>query len=314
MYPLKFKNIPIAKLWGGNYLCENFSKPFDVDNLIGESWEISGYKDKLTIVENGYFKGQNVYDVLAVIYDKKYSNIFPLLVKFLDIKKQLSIQVHPSENYYKEIKNKGKGKTECWYVLDTYPDAEVICGLKENITRKDFISAINNNDILSCVNRFSVQKDDFIFIPAGTIHSAKGVVVYEVMQTSDTSYRINDFNNNREIHIEDALSVINFDNVFPWYLRRKKIVDKVNSVENLIVSEYFDLDRIIVHNSMLFNVPKKYIHIITNIEGSVTLIVNGIEHSLKVGETVLLTDNLNHYILENNTTVQAKILRATTLL
>lgn len=318
MYPVKFKPISINKPWGSNNWNEFLEKDFSQDNLIGESWEVSGYRganNKISIVENGYWENKNIYEVLEDVYEKKYQKIFPILVKFLNISNRwLSIQVHPDGNYIKEKEIGGNGKTECWYVVNAFDNAQVACGLKDGVDSHDFLRSLNDGSILDELQVFDIKEDDLIFIPAGTIHTIKNALIYEVQQTSDSTYRLYDWGGGRELHLADAMQVINFSNHYPWYLRRAEIVNEVNSVVNLLACDYWQLDRIILHNSMLFNIPKGYFHILTNLGGNVRIIVNNTQYSLNLGETVFLLDNINNYILKNDSNIDMKLLRSVALL
>jgi len=223
LYPLKFKPILKDKIWGGTKLQKLFDKQAASDKL-GESWELSGYENDESVVTNGFLAGNNLVELIEIymgelvgdkVYDK-YGLSFPLLFKLIDANENLSIQVHPGDEVAAERHN-SYGKTEMWYVVDADPGAELIIGFTKDCDKEEYLDALANDQVENLLQKVPVKKGDVFFIPAGLVHAiGKGVVVAEIQQSSDITYRIYDYKrvddqgNERELHTEQALDVINF--------------------------------------------------------------------------------------------------------
>jgi mannose-6-phosphate isomerase len=223
LYPLKFSPILKDKIWGGTKLKSLFNKAAETDKL-GESWELSGYEGDESVVTNGFLSGNNLTELIEIymgelvgdtLYDE-FGLSFPLLFKLIDANENLSIQVHPGDEVAAERHN-SFGKTEMWYVVDADQGAELIIGFTKDCTREEYLEALGNDKVEDLLQKVPIAKGDVIFIPAGLVHAiGKGVVVAEIQQTSDITYRIYDYKrkddngNERELHTEQALDVINF--------------------------------------------------------------------------------------------------------
>ncbi|MDR0811462.1 MAG: class I mannose-6-phosphate isomerase [Paludibacter sp.] len=223
LYPLKFRPVLKEKIWGGSKLKTLFGKKSNSEN-IGESWELSGYEGDESIVVNGFLAGNNLTELVEVYMDElvgekiyaQYGAQFPLLFKLIDANENLSIQVHPNDAVAAERHN-SFGKTEMWYVVDAEQDAELIIGFVNDCNKDDYERALTDNSVEKLLQHVKVAKGDVLFIPAGLVHAiCKGVVVAEIQQSSDITYRIYDYKRTdsagreRELHIEQALDVINF--------------------------------------------------------------------------------------------------------
>ncbi len=220
---MKFKPLLKETLWGGSRILK--FKDLDLNySQVGESWEISGLKGNESIVASGQYEGWKLPDVLHELKDrlvgtenyKQFGDEFPLLIKFIDAAKDLSVQVHPNDKWAQKYGYKN-GKTEMWYVMDSAPDASLLCGLKEQITPDEYKKMVADGTICDAIARFKVKDGDCFFIPAGRIHSiGSGCFLAEIQQSSDITYRIYDFNrrdkngNLRELHTEKAAECINF--------------------------------------------------------------------------------------------------------
>ena len=259
MYPLKFEPILKSMVWGGERIPSFKSITTDRHN-IGESWEISGVKDNESVVSNGEFAGRTITDLVREYKDKligkgnweRTGEEFPLLVKFIDAKQDLSIQVHPDDELAARKHNGSKGKTEMWYVVDTAPGAHLMSGLKKEITPEEYVERVNSNTITDVLEDFSLQPGDVFFLPAGRIHSiGAGSFIAEIQQTSDITYRISDFGRlgldgkPRQLHTELAKEAIDYK-VYPDY---KTSYEKHKNCENVLVdcryftTSLYDLDR-----------------------------------------------------------------------
>lgn len=207
LYPLKLKSVYKSTIWGGRRLINEYDKVCDLDNL-AESWELSCRPDAMNVIENGEYAGKP----LSFYFDKLEKD-FPLLVKLIDANDKLSIQVHPDDDYARKYENQ-YGKTEMWYIVDANPGAKLVFGLK-NYDRDEFARAAEAGETEKFLNFVDVKKGDCFFIPAGCVHAiGEGILIAEVQQSSDVTYRVFDYNrrdkqgNLRELHVKKALDVI----------------------------------------------------------------------------------------------------------
>ena len=220
MYPLKFEPILKQTLWGGDKIIPFKHLNSDLKG-VGESWEISGVEDNESVVANGPDKGLTLADMVRKYREElvgeanyaRFGNKFPLLIKFIDAKQDLSIQVHPTDELAKKRHN-SMGKTEMWYVLDCVPGAYLYYGFTHEISKEEFAERIKNNTLTEVLNAVPVHKGDCFFIPSGTLHAiCQGIVVAEVQQNSNVTYRVYDYGRvgadgkPRALHVEKALDV-----------------------------------------------------------------------------------------------------------
>lgn len=246
---LKFNAILKSTLWGGEKIL-SFKHLCTEQENVGESWEISGVPGNETVVANGAYAGKMLNDLVTVLKDKlvgkgnyeRFGNEFPLLVKFIDAHQDLSIQVHPNDEVAKRH-DKGHGKTEMWYLLDSDKDATLLCGLKQQITPSQYAEMVANDTIVDAIARYNVKEDDCFFIPAGRIHAiGPGAFLVEIQQTSDVTYRIYDYKrmdkhgNYRELHTKQAAECIDY-NVSKNY--RTEYTPTKNQGVSLVQCPYF---------------------------------------------------------------------------
>lgn len=249
LYPLKFQPILKNIIWGGSEISK--FKNLDKETPgIGESWEISAVEDNVSIIENGDFAGTPL-DVLIKkaeaklvgkkVFDK-FGDKFPLLIKFIDARDDLSIQVHPDDKLAKERHN-SFGKTEMWYVVKAAPKAFIFSGFKDKITPEEYVEKVANNTFTDTLQKHFVKESDVYFIPAGRVHAiGSGCFVAEIQQTSNITYRIYDYNrkdangNSRELHTELAKDAIDFT-VYDSY--KTDYESKHNQTNELVSCEYF---------------------------------------------------------------------------
>lgn len=214
---LKLKPAVKDYIWGGTRLKEDFSVETDLER-VAESWVMSCHPNGACVVKNGEFEGQILHQVIRENPDflgthaNDYDG-FPILVKLIDAHDNLSVQVHPDDDYAAEVEDTS-GKTEMWYVVDCEEDASIICGFSEELTVEQFRQAILNGTLLDYVHRYNVKKGDVFLIEAGTLHAiGKGTVIAEIQQSSDITYRVYDYDrtddegNARELHIDKAIDV-----------------------------------------------------------------------------------------------------------
>ena len=207
-------------LWGGSRLNDEFEKNIDMDPL-AETWECSTHPDGPSYVVSGEFGGQELAEVLRAHPEylgerHKGENTLPILIKFIDAKKDLSVQVHPTDEYAQEKENGQLGKTEMWYVLDAGRDAKLVYGLKQNCTKAEMRRAIADGTVMKYLQKVPIHKDDLFFIQAGTVHAiGAGALVAEIQENSNLTYRLYDYDRvgkdgkKRELHVDKALQVAN---------------------------------------------------------------------------------------------------------
>lgn len=299
LYPLKFNPIIKEKIWGGNKLASVLNKPAQSDRA-GESWELSAVQGDISVVKNGFLAGNNLQEVIEIymadlVGEKVYKGFgieFPLLVKYIDAADDLSIQVHPDDKTAKQRHN-SYGKTEMWFVIDAEDNAEIITGFKKETDKKTYIHYVSNKMLDQILNREKVKRGDLFFLPAGRIHATgKGVLLAEIQQTSDVTYRIYDYDRPgidgkpRDLHNDLALDVIDF-NVEKSY--KTPYVTKLNETNNLIECDYFTTNLIIFKKKIdkdYYLLDSFVIYMCLN--GEFTIEWKGGEEHVEKGETVLI--------------------------
>ncbi len=246
-----FKFNPLLKsiLWGGEKIVP-FKHLTSDQKQVGESWEISGVKDNESVVSDGKYKGWTLNKLVDTLKDKlvgkenyeRFGNEFPLLVKFIDARQQLSIQVHPTDEQA-QAQGLGRGKTEMWYVMESDADASLRSGLKQQITSEQYKEMVENDTITEALAEYPVKEGDVFFLPAGRIHSiGAGCFLAEIQETSDVTYRIYDFKrkdkegNYRELHTKEAAECIDYT-VYPDY--RTQYEARQNEPVELVSCPYF---------------------------------------------------------------------------
>ena len=313
MYLIEFDEISKEVIWGGNSLSTVYSKPFDKDKTIGESWEICDLPNDNNVVSNGELKGKTLSSLVKEYGSKllgtKYKeDYFPLLIKLIDAKDKLSIQVHPDEEYANKRHNK-HGKNEMWYVMDTYGDAKLLIGLKENVTKEDLKKAIDNKEnIEDMFNYFDIKKGDAFYIPSGCIHAILGnVIIAEIQTPSDVTYRLYDWNRvdkngkSRELHIEDSFNVIKNINAFSLKSsKNNKIKTNTLEINTVFTNDYFTTEEYIINGDYSSKTNEESFEIIIVLEGDGTIesSVNSID--LKIGKTVLVPASLGDYTIKSS--------------
>ena len=250
LYPFKFKPIFKDKIWGGRKIKEQLGLDYGPLPNCGEVWLLSGIWDEQSEIANGDFEGDEINDLVETfmgdlvgesVFDK-YGEQFPLLLKIIDANDWLSVQVHPDDELA-EKRGLGNGKTEMWYVMQADKDADLVMGFNREMTRMDYVNVLKDNSLQSVLNHEQVKKDDVFFIPAGRVHAlGPGIMVAEIQQTSDTTYRIYDWDRidvagmRRELHIPQSLDAVDFDPVENYKSPYEKVLNKTVPVVN---SPYF---------------------------------------------------------------------------
>lgn len=297
LYPLIFEPIIKEKLWGGKKLNKILNKPRMSDHD-GESWELSCVPDNVSVLRNGPLAGKTLTELIEqfrgdlvgeAVYEE-HGSIFPLLIKFIDTQQDLSIQVHPDDELAKDRHN-SFGKTEMWYVIDSEPDASIIVGFSEPLNVSQYLDYVENNKLMSILNRERVQPHDVFFIPAGRVHTiGKGLIIAEIQQTSDVTYRIHDFDrvdtkgSKRELHNDLAIEAIDFTIPDSY----KTIYERSSSEQVIGTSNYFTTKRRLLNKSTTLNFDHSSCTVLMCIEGSYDVSYFDELPTISKGDTVLV--------------------------
>ena len=305
LYPLKFTPILKEKIWGGEKLKALLNKESDLPN-IGESWEISDVEGDSSIVLNGSLKGKslkellNTYksDLLGIQNYRIFKNKFPLLIKFIDAKKDLSIQLHPNDKLAAERHN-SFGKTEMWYVLQADENSKLIAGFNQVVTPEKYLKHLEDKTLTQILNLDKVKKGDAYFIEVGRVHAiGAGVMVTEIQQTSDVTYRVYDWDrvddegNERELHNDLAIDAIDFNMPDNFRVQYSK---KENKSNKMVSCPYFTTNYLEVVGSLKKseNIDSFIIYIC--LEGEAKIQANGKSEYLKKGETLLMPASIKDF-------------------
>lgn len=307
MYPLKFKKTLVKKVWGGRKFNSILDMELPDESLYGESWEVSSHKGGLSYIENGEYAGCSLVDVINKNKEKilgeeivkRFKGEFPLLIKYLDINDRLSVQVHPSDDYALRVEGEF-GKSECWYVMEASEDATLILGVKDGVTKDIFKKKVESKDFSELFNTIKVKKGDFINLLPGVVHATLegSILICEVQQNSDTTYRIYDFDRLvdgklRELHLDKALDVIEFEGKVQISTseNRQKISLVGAKKEELVRGEYFNVDKYLI-DGIFEDETNSNFKILSILDGVGEIICNNISYSIKKGDTYFIPAGL----------------------
>lgn len=300
LYPFKFQPLFLEKIWGGNKIEKLLNKSVGDVVRCGESWEIFDVDENISEVVNGFLSENNLEELIEVymgdlVGDKVFNEFglqFPLLFKYIDAQDDLSVQVHPDDAL--AMRRYGcNGKTEMWYVLDADAGAGLYVGFKKGVKKADYLQAVKNGTVDTLLEFYPVKKGDCFFIPAGTIHAiGKGVLLAEIQQSSDCTYRIFDWNRvdangfSRELHVAEAEEALHFDDKVEYKVQYS--LEKNKTIQ-LVDSKYFNVS--VLH----FDKPLEKVYakidsfvVYMCIEGSVKLVYDLEEVLMEKGESVLV--------------------------
>lgn len=300
MYPLKFEKLYHEKVWGGRDF-ELFRDNLP-DGKIGESWDVACHPNGTSVISNGVFKGYKLDNLIKekgekILGTKISKDKFPLLIKLINASDKLSIQVHPDDKYAGEVENES-GKTEVWYVVEALKGASIIMGTKEKYTKEEFKKAALDGSLEKYLNKVPVKKGDTYLIKSGMIHAiCQGVIIAEIQQNSDITYRVYDYNRGRELHIDKALDVIDFD--LKGEKGRGIIVEKDGySKTYLYLLKEFSLELYEVYKSFSENSDFERFYIFTCVDGNGKIIYESGEETINKGESLLIPAFLGKYKFE----------------
>ena len=313
LYPLFFEPVYKNIIWGGRNLETVFNRTLP-PGAIAESWDVCCHKNGMSIVSNGPLKGKKLDELMKLyqleLLGKKCIGMdrFPVLVKIIDANDKLSVQVHPGDAY--ALKDCGDlGKTEMWYIIDAKPDSRLVYGTLPGVSKEEFSASIADGTMQSKLRYLNVVKGDVIFIPFGTVHAImEGLLIAEIQQNSDTTYRVFDWNrtdangNPREIHVDKALDVINFD--FDGKINTPIGVPRAGFLEEKLIScEYFKVDKITVESIYEDKTDNNSFYIYTALEGAGYLVHNDNTYNIPKGASFIIPATLGEFEIKGNLTL-----------
>lgn len=316
LYPIKFEPILKERVWGGNNLVKSFNKRSASSKPIGESWELSGVQDDISIVKNGFLEGNDINEIVETylgelvgdeIYEK-FGSEFPILIKILDIQDRLSLQVHPNDEIALE-RHDSYGKTEFWYIMDADPTAKIYIGFNRDTTPQELYDKCNDDSVVDLLNVVTPKKGDYFFIEPGTIHAATGgILVAEIQQVSDITYRVYDWGREhnpstaRETHLDLAIDCINYSKF------ENSIIEKK---EELVDCDYFKVNLLeIAKAKRLFSQDYGSFIIYICTEGEAKITTESSVEKIVKGETILIPASMGEYTIEKNSAL-CKLLEIT---
>ena len=299
MYPLLLKPAVKDYLWGGTRLKEEYKYECETE-IAAEGWVLSCHKDGASVVKNGEMQGKTLPEVLELWGEKALGKnsekfpYFPLLIKLIDARDKLSVQVHPDDNYALE-KEGEYGKTEMWYVVDCDEGAELIYGFKENISKEEFENRIKDNTLTDVCNFVPVHKGDVFFIGAGTLHAiGKGILIAEVQQNSNTTYRVSDYGRlgadgkPRPLHIEKAVDVTKCEKPSMPYGQVGEITKvEDNTLRNLAACEFFSADKLDLNGRFTVGMEENFVSLLC-LEGKANLCWDDGSMDINKGDSVFV--------------------------
>ena len=310
LYPLKFQPIYQEKIWGGNRISKKFHRKNVPDGKIGESWDLSAIEGNESIVKNGFLEGNSLNELVEIymadlvgekIYDQ-FGPEFPLLIKIIEAKDLLSLQVHPNDETAFD-RHLSYGKTEMWYVIENEPGAQLISGFRKKTSEEEFKKALENNTYTELLNYTEAVEGDVFFIPAGQIHAlGSNLLIAEIQQSSDITYRISDWGrvdsngNPRELHLDLALDVIDYSAESSGKIKYSR---ELNKSVSLVESAYFTTNVLEFDKDLVidYNTIDSFV-VYMCIKGSATIIQeSGEKTTIKGGETVLIPADLRTFTI-----------------
>jgi mannose-6-phosphate isomerase len=312
LYPLHFEPIFKERIWGGEQLKNILHKSIK-SKITGESWELSAVDGSVSIVSNGSLKGESLSDLInaspvemlgSAVY-KKFGAQFPLLFKYLDAQQDLSIQVHPSDALAKKRHN-SFGKTEMWYVMQAEPASRIIVGFKKDSSAAEYVDHLNDGKLISILDEVVVQEGDAFMLETGTVHAiGAGLLIAEIQQTSDITYRLYDFDrkdadgNTRELHIDLALEAINYKKVDTKATYTKEL----NQANVVVDCPYFTTNFLPLEGAMQFVKAGDSFTVYMCTEGAFTITYQDVVQHYKKGDTILLPAIIREFVLTGKASI-----------
>lgn len=312
LYPLQFQPIFKERIWGGEKLKTILNKPI-ISQITGESWELSTVEGDVSIVAKGILKGKslleliNLYpkEILGLEVYKKFGKQFPLLFKYLDAKEDLSIQVHPNDALAQK-RHHSFGKTEMWYIMYADADARIIAGFKQQSNPQEFLKHLKDQTLPDILNGIPVQEGDVFFLETGTVHAiGAGIVLAEIQQTSDITYRVYDWNrkdaqgNSRELHLDLALDAIHYD-----MIPAKKKYNRATNQSNPVVDcPYFTTTFLPLTGTVEIHKSGASFTVYMCVSGTFELLYEGVVYAYRKGDTVLIPAAMTLFSLNGTASI-----------
>lgn len=310
LYPLKFKPVYQKRIWGGTRMHALLNKAVCENGGCGESWELSAVEGRISVVSNGFLEGNDLQELIEIymgdlvgerVYEQ-YGTEFPLLIKFIDAVDDLSIQVHPSDELSK-LRHNAYGKTEMWYVLYAEEGAKLYAGFNQPVDREKYLEFLESGRLTELLFFENAKPGDVFFIPAGRVHAiGKGIVVAEIQQTSDVTYRIYDYGRRdengklRELHTEWALDAIDFSFQQEYKTKYKEVKNKTSEVVtcNYFTTNIISFDQEVHKDISLIDSFVIYICV----EGNYDIVWESGKESINKGDTILIPASFDEFRLE----------------
>lgn len=299
LYPFKCTPLLKEKLWGGNQLRDLLGKTTASTNY-GESWELASLPEGHSTIANGSYKGRNLTEMISA-YAKailgttpinRFGPEMPLLIKFIDASKKLSVQLHPDDALAQELHHQPRGKTEMWYILQAEENAHIIVGFNEPMDTQSVQEAIANNTLEEKLHRIPVQEGDAFFIPAGLLHAiGGGIVLAEIQQTSDITYRVHDYNRKqkdgtyRELHINNAIKALKFHSLDEVCIDYDKNQEGAQSLKK---STFFTTDIVQLENTVHHITRKESFTVLICVQGKGLITCNDEDYPIQKGNSYLI--------------------------
>jgi mannose-6-phosphate isomerase len=311
IYPLKFSPILQHRIWGGNKLSTVLGKP--ADDGTGESWELSAVNGNVSVVDGGEYDGRPLSELLdefapQILGEKvsmRFGKEFPLLFKFIDAREDLSIQVHPNDELA-QIRHNSMGKTEMWYVMQADPGARLIVGFKHKSSAEEYIKHLEDGSLLAILDEVPVSAGDVFYLEAGTIHAiGAGILLAEIQQTSDVTYRVYDWDrkdadgNGRELHVDLALDAMNYNLVDA----KAEYSKNQNQINRVVDSPYFTTSVLPLDGSVDLEKSGDSFHVYMVVDGGMTITCDAGAFKFKKGSTILVPAALRRYTLAGRASV-----------
>lgn len=312
MEPMLLRPVGKDYLWGGTRLKEEYNKNIDMEPL-AETWECSTHPEGQSFVANGEFKGKTLAEVIKIhpeYLGTKYKIDLPIMVKLIDAKQDLSVQVHPDDDYARKYENQN-GKTEMWYVLDAEPGAKLIYGFAHPVNKEMLKNAVETDTVMKHLQKVNVNKGDVFFIKPGTVHAiGKGIIIAEIQQNSNVTYRVYDYNrkdkngNKRELHFDKASDVLNM-NVSKDIKQDPRIIHYYPgcSREMLCRCGLFEVERIQVSGSFSFSVLETSFQILLCLNGKGELKTDNNFLEISKGDCVFMPADMGRCGIDGNTEI-----------
>ena len=304
LYPIKFKPIYKERIWGGTKLNDVLNKDSEGD-LIGESWELSAVEGDISVIANGQLAGKSLQEIIDTYKEEllgksvlqKFGTQFPILIKFIDAREDLSIQLHPNDELAMKRHN-SFGKTEMWYIMQADQGSELVVGFNKDVTKQEYVKHLENNTLLDILNYEKVDEGDTFFINTGKIHAiGGGILLAEIQQTSDVTYRVYDFNrkdkngNTRELHTELAVDAIDYEKKDDFKVHYKNDVNVANKMVSCIyfTTNYLNIEGVFKQNL----IARDSFTIYMCVDGEAEITSGSGKERIKKGETVLIPAAFN---------------------